>query len=66
MYHFQVSDMTCSHCVQTVEKAIRGVDANARVTIDLDTKDVAVDSTAPAETLTAAIEDVGYTSRRTA
>lgn len=35
MYSLSISDMTCSHCAGTVEKAVKSVDPNARVTVDL-------------------------------
>ncbi|WP_143154541.1 heavy-metal-associated domain-containing protein, partial [Devosia limi] len=35
MYNFQVSDMTCAHCVATVERAVKSVDGAAKVDIDL-------------------------------
>lgn len=63
MHRFQVPDMTCSHCAQTVERVIRGVDTNAEVAVDLATKDVIVRSAADAATLLSAIADVGYTPR---
>ncbi len=63
MHRFQVPDMTCSHCAQTVERVIRSVDAKAEVAVDLATKDVTVASDAEGTTLLAAIADVGYTPR---
>jgi copper chaperone len=61
MYSFQVSDMTCGHCVATVEKAVKSVDGAARVAIDLGTHAVRIESDKPAETFARAIEDAGYT-----
>jgi len=61
MYNFQVSDMTCSHCVATVEKAVKGVDAAAKVDIDLGTLAVKIESNQPVERFAQAIEDAGYT-----
>ena len=61
MYNFQVSDMTCSHCVATVEKAVKGVDAAAKVDIDLGTLAVKIESDQPVERFAQAIEDAGYT-----
>ena len=61
MYNFQVSDMTCSHCVATVEKAVKSVDAAAEVDIDLGTLAVRIESGEPVERFAKAIEDAGYT-----
>ena len=61
MYSFQVNDMTCGHCVATVEKAVKSVDGAARVAIDLGTHAVRIESDKPAETFARAIEDAGYT-----
>lgn len=61
MFKFQVNDMTCSHCVGTVERAVKSADPVAKVSIDLATKAVLIDSTQPAATFARAIEDAGYT-----
>ncbi len=54
--------MTCGHCVGTVTKAVQALDPQARVTIDLPTHRVEVQSAAVgAEQLAAAIADAGYT-----
>ncbi|MDP2779632.1 heavy-metal-associated domain-containing protein [Devosia sp.] len=63
MYNFQVSDMTCSHCVATVEKAVKGVDAAAKVDIDLGSLAVKIESDEPVERFSQAIEDAGYTGQ---
>lgn len=61
MINFKVSDMTCSHCVATVEKAIKSVDASAKVAIDLGTSAVKIESQKPAANFAAAIAEAGYT-----
>ena len=61
MFNFQVSDMTCSHCVATVEKAVRSVDDSASVKVDLANLAVAVESTKPAARFADAIKEAGYT-----
>jgi copper chaperone len=63
MYNFQVSDMTCSHCVATVEKAVKSVDAAAKVNIDLGTLAVRIESDEPVERFAKAIENAGYTGQ---
>jgi len=63
MYDFQVSDMTCSHCVATVEKAVKSVDGAAKVDIDLGALAVRIESNKPVEQFAKAIEEAGYTGQ---
>jgi copper chaperone len=61
MYNFEVSDMTCSHCVATVEKAVKSVDSNAGLKIDLASLAVTIESSKPATSFAEAIAEAGYT-----
>jgi copper chaperone len=61
MITFQVNDMTCGHCVASVTKAVKGLDAAAQVTIDLAAHKVAVESAEPTERIAHAIREAGYT-----
>jgi copper chaperone len=62
MTTFEVKDMTCGHCVSTITKAVRAVDEDAMVQIDLATHRVTIDSTAAeAADLSDAINRAGYT-----
>jgi Copper chaperone len=61
MYEFKVDDMTCGHCAATVEKAVKGVDANAEIKIDVSNRAVRVRSDKPAEVIAGAIGEAGYT-----
>ena len=61
MYNFNVPDMTCSHCVATVERAVRSVDSTAAVQIDLANLAVSVQSQRPANDFAQAIAEAGYT-----
>ena len=60
MYELQVENMSCGHCVATVTKAVKAVDAGATVDIDLAGKKVNVDSTAALDAVKSAIVDAGY------
>jgi len=60
MYQLTVEDMSCGHCVGRVTKAVQGVDAHAKVSIDLPTKRVTVDSDAGLDEIVAAIDGAGY------
>jgi copper chaperone len=57
---FQVSGMSCSHCVSAVQNAVQTVDPEAQVTVDLDTGHVDVLSAQPRQDILAAIENAGY------
>ena len=63
MYEFQVNDMTCGHCVATVEKAVKSVDGAARVEIDLAAHAVKIESDEPAQHFSKAIQEAGYTGQ---
>ncbi len=57
---FQVAGMSCGHCVSTVENAVKTVDPEAQVTVDLETGKVDVLSEQPRQDIVAAIENAGY------
>ncbi|TCQ18745.1 heavy-metal-associated domain-containing protein [Rhizobium sp. PP-CC-3G-465] len=61
MTAFDIPDMTCGHCKSTVENAIRSVDDQAKVRINLTTKTVDVKTDASTEDIAAAITAAGYT-----
>jgi copper chaperone len=60
MMMFSVPGMTCGHCVATITKAIRTLDAAAEVKADLGSRTVTVETTAPAPAVARALEDAGY------
>lgn len=62
MMRFNVPDMTCGHCVATITKAIRTLDASAEVKADLGSRTVTVETSAPAPAVAKALEDAGYPS----
>lgn len=57
---FTVTGMTCGHCEKAVTRAIRQLDPQAEVKIDLASGSVQVQSQQPREALTRAIADEGY------
>lgn len=62
MVTFLVNDMSCGHCASTITKAVKAVDAAARLEFDLDRKLVRIDPVeADAKELQEAIEEAGYT-----
>ncbi|MDP4003295.1 heavy-metal-associated domain-containing protein [Methylobacterium sp. NEAU K] len=61
MYRFTVSKMSCGGCAKSVTRAVQGVEPNARVGVDLETKLVTVSGSAePADRIAQAIRDAGY------
>ncbi len=60
MYELKVENMTCGHCVSRVTEAVKSVDPAAKVTVDLPSKLVRIDSVKNIEDLSAAMEEAGY------
>ena len=62
MNTFEVMDMTCGHCASAITQAVKTVDSQARVQVELATHRVVVDQgQADVQTLRQAISDAGYT-----
>jgi copper chaperone len=62
MQTFRVEDMTCGHCASTITKAVRAVDASAKVEVDLGQHLVRIEPTeANGQELSDAIAEAGYT-----
>lgn len=61
MTTFTVNDMTCGHCASTISKAVRDVDAAAKVEFKMDQKQVVIDSALDADEFATAIKEAGYT-----
>jgi copper chaperone len=63
MIEFDVQDMSCGHCVSAVTKALKTVDPQARVEVDLPGHKVRVESTEDRQTLAEALTEAGYPTR---
>lgn len=62
MLSFQVADMTCGHCASKITEAVKAIDPEARVAVDLATHRVSIQpASASAVDLGDAIEGAGYT-----
>lgn len=61
MIEFQVADMTCGHCASVITKAVKAVEADAQVEVDLQAKRVRVSGPADAQEVADAIREAGYT-----
>lgn len=60
MLKFTVPDMSCGHCVGIITKAVKSVDTEATVTVDLTAKTVAIETGEEATSISKAIEAAGY------
>lgn len=57
---FEVRDMSCGHCVMSVTKAVKSVDSQAKVEVDLATKKVTVESGSDRKSIADALAEAGY------
>jgi copper chaperone len=60
MIEMNLPAMSCGHCVRAVTDAVKRVDGQARVDVDLETKRVRIESSVPRERFAAALVDEGY------
>ncbi len=60
MTKFNVPDMSCGHCKKAIEGAIHVLDANARITVDLEARTVEVSGAAGDDAILAALQSEGY------
>ena len=59
---FDVQDMSCGHCVRSITEAVKEVDPQAQVAIDLASKRVLIEAAAASEqALAEAISEAGFT-----
>lgn len=62
MQRYKVPDMTCNHCVQTIERTIKELDPAATVACDLEHKEVRVTTGVPVARIMTALTEAGYAS----
>jgi copper chaperone len=60
MHQLNISDMSCGHCVSAIEKAVKAVDPNAGVAVNLQARTASIESAFGADAFIAAISDAGY------
>jgi copper chaperone len=60
MIEFEIPAISCGHCVRAVTEAVHAADPQAQVQIDLPTRHVSVQTTAPREALVARLVEAGY------
>lgn len=60
MQRYKVPEMSCLHCVQAIEKAVRSLDPAAKVACDLETKEVRIETSIASARVAAALAEAGY------
>ncbi len=60
MTKLKVPEMSCGHCKAAIEKAVAGVDADARVSVDLENRTVSIESAIADAALIDALKAGGY------
>jgi len=60
MIQFNIPQMSCGHCAKSVTEAVRQVDPQAKVDVDLAGKKVSVESQAERQEIARALGEAGY------
>ena len=55
-----ISGMTCGGCVASITRVVKGLDPNAKVAANVETKRVSIESPVDTEAMVAAIANAGY------
>lgn len=60
MYTFHIPKMSCGGCASAITRAIKSVDENAQVNVDIGNKTVEVETTSSQSEVKQAISQAGY------
>lgn len=60
MYELKVKGMTCGSCARAMQSAVKTIDPNVEISINLRSQTVQIKSDRDQAEITALIEDVGY------
>ncbi|MGY2051801.1 heavy-metal-associated domain-containing protein [Methylobacterium sp. JK268] len=63
MLRFHVSNMSCGGCAKGVTRAVRGLDGDARVDVDLPSREITIRGAVDAPGVVAALKRAGYEAR---
>lgn len=63
MLKLNVPDMTCGHCAGMVTKAVKSVDTEASVEVDLPSQTVTIETAANVDKFRQALEAAGYPAK---
>jgi copper chaperone len=59
---FHIPDMSCGHCLATVEKAIHTLDPEAQIDFDMEARRIELDSRATAADVRSVLAAAGYSA----
>jgi copper chaperone len=62
MIRLSIPDMSCGHCEKAIREAVKEVDESARVTVDLGSRTVDIETARPRDDVSGAIARAGYTN----
>lgn len=60
MQTFEIQSMTCGSCAGRIARAIKDLDAQAKVEVDMPTRTVRIDTTEDRASVVAALVDAEY------
>ena len=58
-----VDDMNCGHCTASIQTALKRLDPRAKITTDLDTRTVELDTVASQPDVVAALAAIGFEAK---
>lgn len=59
---FHVPDMSCGHCVATIEKVLKAADPTATLRTDLDARTAEIGTTVSSDAISQVLATAGYPS----
>ena len=62
MLEYDIAKLSCGHCVRAVTEAVQELDPAVRVSVDLPSKHVRIETQAEAARVVAALVEAGYPS----
>ncbi len=60
MSRHSIPDITCGHCKQTVQTVLEVQEGQARIDVDLETREIDLEISATVEQILAALKAAGY------
>ena len=63
MLQLHVEGMSCNHCVGAVTKAVKELDTNAKVDVNLAKAQVSIESSASTEDIIETLNEAGYPAK---
>lgn len=57
---FDIPAMTCGHCVKAVTQTVQSLDPDAKISVELATKKLTLQTTKDRQTVATALTEAGY------